>query len=67
MTRRGFLRWLGWTVGSVGAISLGGWKYAWDVEPWWLTLERVTVPIAGLPPSLEDLTIAQLSDLHWRM
>lgn len=65
MTRRGFLRWLGWTVGSVGAIGFGGWKYAWDMEPWWLTLERVTVPIAGLPPSLEDLTIAQLSDLHW--
>jgi len=65
MTRRRFLRWLGLTAGSIGAVSFGGWRYAWDVEPWWLTLEQVTVPIAELPPALEGLTIAQLSDLHW--
>ena len=65
MTRRGFLRWLGLTVGSLGATGFGGWKYVWNVEPWWLALERVEVPVAGLPPALEDLTIAQLSDLHW--
>jgi predicted MPP superfamily phosphohydrolase len=44
---------------------LGGWKYAWDAEPWWLARERITVLITGLPPALEGLTIAQLSDLHW--
>jgi hypothetical protein len=46
-------------------MGFGGWKYAWDVEPWWLALERVTLAITGLPPALEGLTIAQLSDLHW--
>ena len=65
MTRRRFLRWLGLTAGSIGAMGFGRWKYAWDVEPWWLALEQVRVPIAGLPPALEGLTIAQLSDLHW--
>ena len=65
VTRRRFLRWLGLTTGSIGAMGFGGWKYAWEVEPWWLTLERVRVPIAGLPPAIEGLTIAQLSDLHW--
>jgi uncharacterized protein len=28
------------------------------------TVERVVVPIAGLPPQLDGLTIAQLSDIH---
>ena len=65
ITRRSFLRWLGLTVGGIGAMSFGGWKYASDVEPWWLVLERVMVPIDGLPPALEGLIIAQLSDLHW--
>lgn len=65
MTRRGFLRWLAMATGGVGAMGFGGWKYVWDVEPWWLALERVKVPIAGLPPALEGLTITQLSDLHW--
>lgn len=65
MTRRGFLRWLAMTAGSIGVMGFGGWKYAWDVEPWWLALERIKVPLAGLPLALEGLTIAQLSDLHW--
>jgi predicted MPP superfamily phosphohydrolase len=65
MTRRRFLRWLGLTAGSIGVMGFGGWKYVWDIEPWWLVLEQVMVPIAGLPPALEGLTLAQLSDLHW--
>jgi len=65
VTRRGFLRWLGLLTGSLAATGLGGWKYTSDVEPWWLALERIGVPIAGLPAALEGLTIAQLSDLHW--
>jgi predicted MPP superfamily phosphohydrolase len=30
-----------------------------------LSIETITVPIAGLPPHLTGLTIAQLSDLHY--
>lgn len=65
ITRRRFLRWLGLTGGSIAAGGWGGWKYAWHLEPWWLTLERVSVPILDLPPSLRGFNIAQLSDLHW--
>ncbi len=32
----------------------------------WLTVERTTVPIRGLPESLEGTTIVQLTDLHLR-
>jgi len=65
VSRRRFLRWLAWTAGAFGTTGLGGWKYACDVEPWWLALERVTVPIAGLPSVLAGLTIALITDLHW--
>ncbi len=65
MTRRKFLRWLGCTTGSIAAAGFGGWKYVWHVEPWWLAVERVKVPVAGLPSALNGLTIAQLSDFHW--
>ena len=34
------------------------------IEPQWLWIERVTVPLARLPRELDGFTIAQLSDLH---
>lgn len=34
------------------------------VEPRWLVVERVTVPLRRLPPALDGLRIAHLSDLH---
>ncbi len=32
----------------------------------WLTVERTTVPVPGLPEALEGMTIVQLTDLHLR-
>lgn len=49
---------------AVGLSALGGAGYAALVEPHWLTLERVDVPLANLPARLDGFTIAQLSDLH---
>lgn len=34
------------------------------IEPRWLVVERVSVPLKRLPPELDGLQIAQLSDLH---
>ncbi|MBM3189132.1 MAG: metallophosphoesterase [Chloroflexi bacterium] len=48
-----------------GAVALaGGYGYATHVEPGWLAVERVRVPLASLPPALEGLTVALMSDLH---
>lgn len=46
--------------------ALGGFgaAYIWKVEPDWLEVERVEIPLAGLPSGLDGLRIAQLSDLH---
>jgi predicted MPP superfamily phosphohydrolase len=38
--------------------------YATLVEPRWLALERVTIPVAGLPSQAEDLQMVLLSDFH---
>ena len=55
------------TLGSVAAAglsALGGVGYVTLAEPHWLALERVDVPLPGLPAALDGFTIAQLSDLH---
>lgn len=39
-------------------------SYARHVEPTWLDVPRVLVPVPGLPDALAGLTVAHLSDLH---
>ncbi|MBN1976005.1 MAG: metallophosphoesterase [Anaerolineae bacterium] len=64
VTRRRFLKLALAGVVEAGALTCGGWGYATAVEPNWLALERVDVPLHGLPTALEGFTIVQLSDLH---
>jgi predicted MPP superfamily phosphohydrolase len=63
MTRRKFLRLMAAAGAEVGTFALGGAYTIW-AEPYWLSVERVTVALAGLPDVLNGLTIAQISDLH---
>ncbi len=46
----------------LGAPGLGA--YVNLVEPHWLRVRRLTVPVKGLPLNLDGLRIVQLSDLH---
>jgi predicted MPP superfamily phosphohydrolase len=45
------------------ALAAAGW-YAWRIEPRWLQITRLTLPVADLPPAFEGYRIVQLSDLH---
>lgn len=45
-------------------MALGGTLYTTRLEPFWLKLERISVPIAGLPPAFDGYRIVQLTDLH---
>jgi predicted MPP superfamily phosphohydrolase len=54
---------LGASAGAAGA-ALGGSVYTTLIEPQWLSVERIDVPLARLPRDLDGFTIAQLSDLH---
>jgi hypothetical protein len=39
--------------------------YAYHVEPTWLAVNRVAVPVRGLPAALSGVKVAQLSDFHF--
>ena len=52
----------GLVLAAAGGTSIG---YALAIEPDWLVVEKVTVPLTDLPPALDGLRVVQLSDLHW--
>lgn len=59
MKRRSFIK--GATaLGLVAATGL----YTWQVEPFWLEVVEVDMPIAGLPSQANGKTIMQISDIH---
>ena len=48
-----------------GLLAAGGALAAWGLfEAQWLDRRVVDVPVQGLPPALDGLTILHLSDLH---
>lgn len=61
--RRWIFRAAGWVAGT-GLAGLAVPAYARWVEPDWLAVERVRVPVSGLPDRLAGFTIAHLSDFH---
>lgn len=60
MTRRAFLR---GSLATAGA-GIGTYLYARTVEPTWLDIVHVEMPLRNLPNAFADFTIAQISDLH---
>lgn len=64
ITRRRFLQ-AGCTLMAGGiATAAGGALYSTRLEPSWIEIVEVEVGLPGLPPAMDSLTIAQLSDLH---
>jgi predicted MPP superfamily phosphohydrolase len=63
-SRRRFLKWLAGSL--LGGTALTGVGASWTlkIEPRWLVVEEVIVPLRRLPPALDGLRIAHLSDLH---
>jgi uncharacterized protein len=59
LTRRQFLR-----LTALGAAATGTGVYAWGVEPHWLEIVRRSLPVRGLPRSLDGATLMQISDVH---
>ncbi|TAK22348.1 MAG: hypothetical protein EPO26_11650 [Chloroflexota bacterium] len=55
---------------SAGAVAAGTvaalWTYATRVEPLWPRWEALDVPIRGLSPVFDGLTLLHVSDLHAR-
>jgi predicted MPP superfamily phosphohydrolase len=53
---RNWTRWLGRNWARL--------SYGFRIEPTWLELNRVEIPLVGLPRCFDGFRIAQLSDLH---
>lgn len=64
INRRNFLKIFGQTVLGGALLTGGGCAYALQVEPEWLTIERVQIPIQGLKAALDGFKIVHLSDFH---
>lgn len=64
LTRRQFLKLALSASAGAATLAAGGSVYSALIEPQWLSVDRVTVPLARLPRELDGFTIAQLSDLH---
>jgi hypothetical protein len=60
MNRREFIA-LG---ASAAALTAGTGLYAWQVEPYWMEIERRAMPLENLPESLVGKTLLQVSDMH---
>ncbi|HEU5228687.1 MAG TPA: hypothetical protein VFU49_12805, partial [Ktedonobacteraceae bacterium] len=62
--RRMFLkRALGGVAGTIAA-SGAGWGYTRLIEPRWLELAHVSLPLPRLSPTFHGYRLVQLSDLH---
>ena len=53
-----------WVI-AAGAMVGGIYAYARWVEPFWLDIRTVEIPIRGLDPAFDGYRIAWLSDIHW--
>lgn len=60
MNRRSFFK----GVTAVGGATILTGLYTWQIEPYWLEIVEVKMPIKNLPNDLQGKTLMQLSDLH---
>lgn len=60
LSRRRFLQILGGgTLASSGFLGYARW-----FEPNWFDIDQITLHVPGLPPNLDGLQFAQISDIH---
>ncbi|MEM7113436.1 MAG: metallophosphoesterase [Chloroflexota bacterium] len=57
LTRRQFLA-------GLGATGIGTAVYAWQIEPRWVKVEPLPLPIRHLPDEMVGRTLVQISDMH---
>lgn len=63
-SRRGFLKALGQVVLGSAAAGAVGYGYSTEIEPDWLSVEQLEIPLKKLRPALEGFKIVHMSDIH---
>ena len=64
ITRRRFLLAAGGTLLAGGVAALGSYGYAREVEPRWLAVEHVALPLPNLSPALAGFKVVLMGDFH---
>jgi uncharacterized protein len=64
MQRRDFLGIVGRGVPGAVLVSAAAGTYAVAVEPSWIEVRRLRVPVRHLDPALDGLRVLQISDIH---
>jgi len=64
ITRRGLLKAFAHVMIGGTLATVPGYLYTTELEPEWLSLERLTIPIRRLPLAFEGFKIVQMSDFH---
>jgi predicted MPP superfamily phosphohydrolase len=64
MTRRGFLKFLGYGFIDLALLSMGGIAYDMFVERGSFSVETIQLTLKRLPKVFSGLRIAQISDIH---
>ncbi len=52
------------TAGLIAASAFATGFYTWRIEPHWVQVTQVDMPIVNLPDALVGKTLVQISDLH---
>jgi len=64
ITRRKFLRLLGFGTAEIVLLGVGGFVYSGWIEPNALTVTDIPMPIPNLPEAFEGYRLVQISDIH---
>ena len=52
-------------LGGMAAGLVGAFGYARFIEPTWLEIREITIPIRDLAPSFDGYKVGLVSDIHW--
>ena len=61
MNRRKYIKQTFWGITGLGLFS---GLYTWQIEPFWLEIVKLKMPIKNLPDELIGKTLMQISDIH---
>jgi predicted MPP superfamily phosphohydrolase len=64
LDRRSFLKVLGHVLAAYGLGTLGAYQYSIHLEPEWLSVTKILLPLKAIGGALDGFKIVQLSDFH---